>query len=65
MQKNHHHYHVSEVLDAIALTLPVKSAPPEPPAGTVTKSPTFKSVRNVVLNPVTVLLEKFMETLPP
>ena len=55
---------VIEVLVAIALTLPVKSAPPAPAPGTVTKSPTFRSSVNVVLNPVTVLLEPFMETLP-
>ena len=56
---------VKEVLDAIALTLAVKSLPEPPAPGTVTKSPTFRSRRNVVLKPVTVAFEPFIETLPP
>ena len=56
---------VKEVLDAIAFTLAVKSLPEPAAPGTVTKSPTFKSAVNVVLKPVTVALEPFIETLPP
>ena len=53
------------VLLVIVSTLEVKSAPPEPAPGTVIKSPTLRSSRNVVLKPVTFALEPFIETLPP
>ena len=58
---------VKDVLVAIAVTLVVKSTPPEPAPGIVIKSPTFKSNVNVVLKPFNVVVAELelIVQLPP